>query len=155
MLRLIPPPAHRLALRLAHAVRKRWWRLTRPTLESCAVIACDIEGRLLLVRLSYGTGNWSLPIGGVKRREAPEEAARRELREETGVEAHAMALLGVRNEELHGAVHRLHIFATQVAGHPRPDRREVLEARFFPPHSLPEPLDERTRLKIALWRQRS
>lgn len=155
MLRLIPPSAHRFALRLAHAVRKRWWRIARPELESCAVIASDIDGRLLLVRLSYGAGNWAFPSGGVRRGETPEDAARRELREETGCRAHAMALLGVRNENLHGAANRLHIFATQVSDHPRPDRREVVEARFFPPHSLPEPLDARTRLKIGLWRNRS
>ena len=155
MFRLIPPPAHRMALCLAHAVRKRWWRIARPQLESCTIIASDIGGRLLLVRLSYGAGTWAFPSGGVRRNETPEDAARRELHEETGCRAHAMALLGVRNERLHGAANRLHIFATQVSDRPRPDQREVVEARFFPPHSLPEPLDERTRIKIALWRNRS
>lgn len=155
MLRLIPASLHRRAYRLAHAVRKVWWRLARPRLNGCVIVASDIEGRLLLVRQSYGAGSWCFPTGGVRRGEDPEAAARRELREETGCEAHAMTLLGVQDDVLHGALHRLHVFATRISDMPRADMREIIEARLFPPHSLPEPLGERTRRRLALWRERS
>lgn len=155
MLRLIPAPLHRRAYRLAHAVRKVWWRLARPRLNGCAIVASDIEGRLLLVRQSYGAGNWCFPTGGIRRSEEPEAAARRELREETGCEASAMTLLGVEDAVLHGARNRVHVFATRVSGQPRPDMREIIDARLFPPHSLPEPLSERTRQRLALWRGQS
>ncbi|RXZ65265.1 NUDIX hydrolase [Pelagerythrobacter rhizovicinus] len=155
MLRLIPASLHRRAYRLAHTVRAHWRRIVKPQLSGCAVIATDIEGRLLLVRLSYGSEAWSLPTGGVRRGEDPERAARRELLEETGCEAHAMKLLGVQEETSFGAPNRVHVFATRVSDTPRPDMREIIEARLFPPHSLPEPLGERTRRRLTLWRERS
>lgn len=155
MLRLIPPPLHRAAYRLAHALRKIWWRIARPRLRGCAIVASDIEGRLLLVRLSYGSGAWCFPTGGLRRNEDPEAGARRELLEETGCAASAMTLLGVQDHDLHGARNRVYVFAARISGNPRPDMREVIDARLFPPHSLPEPLGERSRKRLALWRARS
>ena len=155
MLRLIPAPLHRAAYRLAHALRVRWRRIVKPQLNGCAVVASDLEGRLLLVRLSYGTDAWSLPAGGVRRGEDPERAARRELLEETGCEARAMTLLGVQEGTSFGAPSRAHVFAARISGNPRPDMREVVEARLFPPHSLPEPLNATTLRWLALWRDRS
>ena len=36
---------------------------------------------------------------------------------------------------------------------PRPDGREIVEARFFPLHSLPEPMLDRTRERLAAWQK--
>jgi ADP-ribose pyrophosphatase YjhB (NUDIX family) len=152
MLRLIPAPAHRAALRAAHALRKLWWQVRRPRLEAVSVVASDIEGRLLLIRLSYGTETWSFPAGGVGRGEEPVDAARRELAEETGCVAHGLTLLGVQEDMLRGATIRVHVFSAKVSDHPVPDDREVIEARFFPTHSLPEPLSMATRRRLDLWR---
>ena len=152
MLHLIPGPLHRAGLRLAHAVRQRWWRLRKPELEACAVVPSDGEGRVLLIRLSYGKGAWSFPTGGVGRRETPEHAARRELCEETGCEAASLVLLGVLEDRIHGARHRVHLFAARAAGPPHPDGREEIEARFFPEDSLPQPLTASTRRRLELWR---
>ncbi len=85
MLHLIPAPLHRLALKLAHAVRRRWWRLFQVQLEGCRVLAIDGAGRVLLICHSYGSGQWLLPGGGIARGEAPLAAAQRELAEETGL----------------------------------------------------------------------
>lgn len=155
MLRLIPAPFARAALRIAHALRSRWWRIARPRLNASAIIASDIDGRLLLVRLSYGPDGWSFPTGGIRRGEDPEAAARRELREETGCCANAMRLLGVQDETTYGAPSRVHVFATRIADLPQPDMREVVEARLFPPHSLPEPLGAKTRRRLDLYQGRS
>lgn len=53
-------------------------------------------GGLLLIRRGRppAEGSWSLPGGGQKLGETAEEAARRELREETGLEVGAMLLAG-------------------------------------------------------------
>lgn len=155
MLRLIPAPLHRGLLRLVHAVRTRWWRLAKPQLTGVAMVASDIEGRLLLVRLSYGGDAWSFPAGAARRGEDPEHAARRELREETGCEANAIRELGVLDGTLFGAPSRVYVFATRIADTPQPDGREVIDARLFPPHSLPEPLGSATREQLALWQGRS
>jgi len=34
---------------------------------------------------------------------------------------------------------------------PKPDRREVVEARFFPTHSLPEPLSPHTSARLRFF----
>lgn len=154
MLHLIPAPLHRALLRLAYLLRHRYRRLVRPRLQGISIIATDIEGRLMLVRHTYGPDVWALPGGGVGRSEDPEAAARRELREETGCEARSIRLVDTLQEEVSGAPHTAFVFAVRVDQHPRADRREIREARFFPTHSLPEPLGEISRRRIDAWRAR-
>ncbi|MBX7496935.1 NUDIX domain-containing protein [Qipengyuania sp. 6B39] len=154
MLRLIPAPLYRTALRIAHRLRHHWRKWRGVTGEGVSVIARDLDGQILLVRHSYGPAGWYFPGGGIGRKETPEDAARRELREETDCAVEGLRLLGVIEEELSGAPHRAHIFDGVVDDMPRPDGREVIEARFFPVHSLPEPLGPRTRARLALWQAR-
>jgi ADP-ribose pyrophosphatase YjhB (NUDIX family) len=155
MLHLIPAPLHRLGYRAAHTARKFWWQLRKPQIASVSVIATDLEDRLMLVRLSYGSRSWSIPAGGVNRGEAPEDAARREFREETGCETNYLEFIGTQVEPYHGSRNTIHVYATKVQGNPKADMREILEARFFPLHSLPEPLSKLTRRRLDLWRQKS
>lgn len=118
------------------------------------MIGRDFDGQILLVRHSYGPSGWYFPGGGVRRNETPEEAARRELKEETGCPIEGLKLVGTIEEELSGAPHTAHIFEGVVNDMPRPDGREVVEARFFPTHSLPEPLSPRTKTRLKLWQAR-
>lgn len=50
------------------------------------VLVWNEDGELLLVRNWAGRQQWGLPGGGVERKEAPIDAAKRELSEELGVE---------------------------------------------------------------------
>ena len=139
---------------LANSVRHRWRRWRRTPLSGVSVIVTNLAGDVLLLKHSYGPAVWSLPGGGLGKGEDPLEAARREVREELGVELARIEPVGVLAEELSGSPHTAHIFAAVCDRQPRPDRREVLEARFFPSHSLPEPLGRTTRDRIAVWRAR-
>ena len=152
MLRLIPTPLYHRALKLAFTVRHHWRRFSGRTGDGVSVIARDLDGRILLIRHSYGPDNWYFPGGGAGKNEAPEDAARRELREECNCDIAGLTLVGVLEEELSGAPHRAHIFTGTITDTPRPDGREVVEARFFPTHSLPEPLSPRTRARLDMWR---
>lgn len=129
--------------------------MTGPELSGAAVVATDLQGQLLLIRLSYGSNAWSVPTGGVRRGETPEAGAARELREEAGVEANGLTLLGVQEDVISGATNRVHVFSARVSGQPRADMREVIEARYFPMHSLPEPLSRTTRRRLELYREHS
>jgi 8-oxo-dGTP pyrophosphatase MutT (NUDIX family) len=59
-----------------------------------AILIMDSENRLLMMRRS-DNGLWGLPGGGVELGEEVKTAARRELREETALEADELRLLGV------------------------------------------------------------
>ncbi len=151
MLHLIPAPLHRSGLRLAHAVRRRWWRLAKVQLEGCRVIARDAAGRVLLIRHSYGSGNWMLPGGGIGRSEALLAAALRELAEETGLELESARCLAVLEEPLYGTINRVHLFEGISRGEPRADGREVIEARFFPVSAMPEELSPALARHMPGW----
>ena len=68
--------------------------------------ACGVllkEGSVLLVRHVHdGHDYWTLPGGGVEEGEAPEDAAVREVEEETGIRARVVRFLC--DNELHTAV---------------------------------------------------
>ena len=69
----------------ADRLRRAWWFVTRPFSIGVLAIVVDEESRVLLVEQTYRSG-WYLPGGGVRKREALDDALRRELREEVGVE---------------------------------------------------------------------
>ena len=70
------------------------WRKT-----GAYVVCRDNRGRLLLVRVAGpddpDRGKWTLPGGGMDWGESPEQTARRELTEETGLTARIGRPLGV------------------------------------------------------------
>lgn len=154
MLGLIPAPVHRALMPLAHALRHRWRRWRKRPIAGVSVIVTNLTGDVLLLKHSYGPDVWSLPGGGLARGEDPVAAARREVFEELGVELARIDPVARLDEVLSGSPHTAHVFAAVCDRQPAPDRREVIEARFFPSHSLPEPLGRTTRARIAAWRAR-
>src|SRR5215210_8583768 len=78
---------------------RRWSvRLVEPrfTVTAGAVIL-DEEGRVLLLKHVFRAGSgWGIPGGFIERGEQPEEAIRRELREEIGLELEQTELAFVR-----------------------------------------------------------
>lgn len=150
MFHLIPAPLHRTALRMGHGLRKRWWRWRKPLLIGCSVMLYDGQGRVLLVRHSYGHGLWGLPGGAVGRGEDPLDAARRELREEVGCDAKALTPSGSATRDFHGTRNRVHMFSAVTDDTPMPDGREIVAAEFFALDDLPADLTE----GAAYWLKR-
>ncbi len=153
MFRLIPPPLHRVILRYAHRIRHRWRIMRGTPIAGVSAILRDHENRILLVRHSYGPRVWALPGGGIKSGEDAQDAVRREVLEEIGCAIHGLRSVGTFEEEISGSQHTAHIFAGIVDETPRPDGRELEEARFFPASSLPEPLGQLTRARLEFWRK--
>lgn len=151
MLRLIPPGLHRLAYRAAHALRRRWWRLARVQLTGSRLLVFDEAGHLLLIRHSYGSGNWMLPGGGIARGEDPEAAALRELTEETALTLSAPRVIAVVDEPLYGTTNRVHLFAGRAQGALRIDGREIIAAQFFALGDLPPDLSPALARGLEGW----
>lgn len=133
-------------------------------LVTAGVLILDHAGRVLLLRRS-DDGLWDIPGGAMEPGECLEDAARREVREETGLELGQLALVDLYSGPeffreypngdqvfLVGAV-----YTTQdMRGEPIPDEREALELRFFDLKALPcdlvppsRPFLERCRQKLA------
>ena len=92
------------------------------------------NGKVLYVQRNYEPhkGTWTLPGGYVNHAETLDEAVKRELLEETGLEIAVKGIVGVRTRygEKGGAV--LVIFRAEVsAGEPQADEYEISAAEFF------------------------
>ena len=128
----------RLAYRLGFRAARLWWRLRRPE-HGTALVAVWLGGRVLAVRQSYRKHS-SLPGGGVRRGEEPREAARRELREELGLEVRPddFALAREMVVEWDYRRDRVRVFELRLRAEPvlRIDNREVVAARFVEPRAL-------------------
>ena len=149
--RLLPAPLHRVLIRLAHAARTQVWKLRRSSLDGVRVLALDPQGRVLLVRHSYGSDKWMPPGGGMKRGEDPVPTGARELLEETACTLHDGRLIAVSGEDLHGARNFVNVVAGHTRDTPVADRREIIEARFFALDALPEHMSPRLRSLVVDW----
>lgn len=88
---------------------------------------------------------WSLPKGHIESGETPEEAALREVLEETGIESQISRSLGVIDfwfmaggKRIHKTVH--HYLFREVGGLLAPQVTEVDEVAWFPLHQIIEKL---------------
>jgi len=93
------------------------------------------EERVLLVRRMHepNRGRWTFPSGYVEVAESVDEAVLREVKEETGVEAQIVGVIGLRNRVSPNDNNLLLFFLLRPgAGEPMPDGVEVDGARYFP-----------------------
>ncbi|MEE8336645.1 MAG: NUDIX domain-containing protein [Dehalococcoidia bacterium] len=108
-----------------------------------AGVVVEHDGRVLLVRRNHEPmyGRWSFPSGFVDGGEVVQEAAAREVREETGVEVRIDRLLGVYSTAGDHVVFVAFAgtsIGTSTGGGPAASSDEVMEVGLFAPHELPE-----------------
>ena len=131
--------------RLAH---KRFENRERPYCPGCgyvvfldpkiaAVVLVWTEGKLVLVRLDMepALGRWSFPAGYVDRGEVVEDAAIREVKEETGLEVSLNGLVGLYSAEDSRVV--LAVYSANVVGGDLQPGPEVQEVALFDLGELP------------------
>ena len=128
----------RLAYAVGFRLARLWWRLRRPDHDG-AMVAVWLDGRVLAVQQSYRT-NLSWPGGGIHRGEEPREAARRELREELGLDVCPDELVLAREMVVDWDFRheRVRVFELRLDAEPvlRIDDREIVAARFVDPQAL-------------------
>lgn len=114
------------------------------------------RGEVLLIR-RRDNARWDLPGGGVNVGEETEAAARRELREETGLSAGPLRLLGVFRDEAHRHTYpdgNVVAWVTVLyrgepgAGEARAGDAAA-EVRWWPPAALPGDVSAATRAYFA------
>lgn len=148
---------HSIALqvyrRLPRGLRIRIVRLVAPSFTVGAICVIEREESVLLIRQAYRRG-WGIPGGLVQRGEEPAHAARREVREEIGID---VVLHGAPAVVVDVAPQRVDvIFAASidVLDEPRPSSAEIVEVRWFGRSALPELQPETVAALAALDRTR-
>lgn len=118
------------------------------------VVVSDAAGRILLVRRNHEPrmGRWAFPSGFVDAGEVVEDAAVREVREETGVEVRLDDLLGVYSEAGEQVIFVAYA-GTLIAGEPRAGD-EAIEVGLFAPDALPPLAFDHDDQIMQAWRAR-
>lgn len=143
-----------------------WWRApkwvrrfsvllmeSRFTVTVGAVVI-DSRNRVLLLHHHFRPGSgWGIPGGFIHPREQPEEAVRRELREEIGLEIEVANVALVRTLQKYRQVEI--IFRCIPKGIPLSQGFEINRAEWFELNSLPDGLsdDQRGLIRRAMERR--
>lgn len=132
--------AWRTAYKAAFPLAQLWWCLRRQSHRG-ALVVVTVGDRILLLRSSYRKA-WNLPGGGIQDGECPEEAARRELSEEIGLQASILTSTGHLSGHWEGRRDQVHFFELHLQSIPSLvlDNREITEARFVTRRELDDML---------------
>ena len=130
--------------------RLRRWSMratqTRFTVTAGALIFND-AGEVLLLKHRFRAGSgWGIPGGFLESGEQPEEALRRELREEVGLEIRQVEIFTSRSFKKPRQVEIL--FRCRANAELKPRTIEIERAGWFSTHSLPAGLPHDQRLLI-------
>lgn len=138
-------------LRLAHLLRKVWWKLAKPQTLGVKVLVRNERGEILLVKPVYAS-TWQIPGGGVERYEHPQRAGAREILEETGLKIaeSSLALEDVFIGKHEGKSDCVILYSAPVQDQlPLADGKEIASATFFSPDTLPPDVAGSVRRRLA------
>lgn len=116
-----------------------WW-VFRPHRKGVRVIVVS-NGRVLMVRPAYlKNARWTFPGGGIKKGETLEEAARREVREETGIEIGAVRFIAPLVSDKEYKIDHISLASAEALDRGAiriQDTLEIAEASWFSFDTLP------------------
>ena len=133
---LRPVPSERLLSQTCQACGAIHWRNAKP----CAGALVVQDGRVLLGRRAVepAKGAWDIPGGFLEPWELPSEAAVREVREETGLEARPLHLLTVVVDTYADHDYTLnHYYVAEPVGGTLEPADDLAELHWFAPDDLP------------------
>lgn len=123
--------------KIAHPFLLVYWFIFRPKTQGvkCLLVSDD---EVLLVRHSYGNPTWTIPGGEIKKRESPEEAVIREIKEELGFNIKPQ-FLGQFTHNTEYKIDTVYYFLSQVERlEPIVTSAEIQEAQWWRIDALPE-----------------
>jgi len=118
---------------------------------TAGAVVTDGRGRALLLKHRFRPGSgWGMPGGFIEKNEQPEDALRRELREEVGLEIEHTRLLAVRAFKEPKQIEI--VFSCKAAGDTDQLSFEIQRIAWFRPDELPPelPKDQAQLIKRAL-----
>ena len=122
--------------------RKSGAGVKMPKYLAASAIILNGDGRVLLVKHSYGRLHWAPPGGVAEDGESAAETAVREVREETGLEVVVERLVGVYFDREPDSHHFTFVCRQKNPGdEPRPIPPEITECGFFAMADLPRPIN--------------
>lgn len=115
-------------------------------------VIIEIDERIVLVRRRNPPAGWALPGGFIDYGESAEQAARREAREETGLDVELLEQFHTYSDPDRDPRHHTLsvVFLARAQGRPR-GGDDAAAARLFPPEQLPTPLAFDHARIIADW----
>jgi len=112
-----------------------------PALGAIAAVVRSREVLLIKRAIEPYRGHWTLPAGYLEIDEEPWEAARRETREETGLEIEQVELMGVlTNRDDHRRNGVVIAYLARPIGNSLAAGNDAEDARFFSINALPQEL---------------
>jgi 8-oxo-dGTP pyrophosphatase MutT (NUDIX family) len=137
--------------KLLYRLLRFYWFVFRPQVRGTRCLV-ECEGKWLLIRQTYGDMKWTLPGGLIGKGETSEEAARREVREEVGLDLVWVRSIGVYTNTAAYARDTVHCFRGASSGSElQLDRDEVYEAAWFELDELPAEQSPQLRVVLDLY----
>lgn len=130
-----------------------------PKLVVVALVCVAKDNAILLVKQDYGKRYWSLPGGMVESGESVDQAAIREVKEETGLDIRVKRVVGLYSKPSEDAL-AITFEGEVTSGNLKPSN-EISDCRYFQFDHLPQPVrghlqerinDFRRRLSYAVFR---
>lgn len=139
---LLPRRLRQLAVRVSQ---------TKFTASAAAIVHNEKGEVLLLKHVLRPASGWGIPGGFLERNEQPENAIKRELKEETGLDIENVRQIRTRTLPWR---HLEVIFSASASGEPKVNALEISDAGWFRIDSLPEgiPYDHQQLLGEVLKR---
>ena len=135
----------------------------RPLLVPVGVIYAINENGELLLEKRADDLTWSLPGGSMELGEKPEESAKREFFEETGLIAEELTLINVTSgadahyfypngDEIYAV--EINYLCKRITGKQKLQKEEVLELKYFNINELPQSLCKSAKKTVELLKEK-